>query len=162
MIRQWVLSVPKLLQVSIRGSGRLHSSTALARCSIGMNTSTASSSSGAFVASASGARTFHESRAFNQKLLDEVQTTVRRRFLRALTSRDVLEKDDAEAMANSDHGGDFSLDASVRIQTADRQGLERLLRYCDRPASALERSRAIDAEHLVYESVKPVPVAVSA
>ena len=33
--------------------------------------------------------------------------------------------------------------------------LERLLRYCARPAFALVRLREIDAEHLVYEGVKP-------
>jgi len=51
----------------------------------------------------------------------------------------------------------FSLDAGVRIEGNDRQGLERLLRYCARPAFALERLRQIDAEHLVYESTKPGP-----
>jgi hypothetical protein len=35
--------------------------------------------------------------------------------------------------------------------------MERLLRYCARPAFALERLREIDAGHLVYESVKPGP-----
>ena len=60
-------------------------------------------------------------------------------------------------MANWEHGGGLSLDASVRIEGADRPGLERLLRYCARPAFALERLREIDAEHLVYESVKPGP-----
>lgn len=54
-----------------------------------------------------------------------------------------------------DHGGGFSLDASVRIEAHDRPGLERLLRYCARPAFALERLREIDPEHLVYESAKP-------
>ena len=43
----------------------------------------------------------------------------------------------------------------MRVEASDRQGLERLLRYCARPAFALERLREIDAEHLVYESVKP-------
>jgi hypothetical protein len=38
-----------------------------------------------------------------------------------------------------------------------RAGLERLLRYCARPAFALERLREIDPEHLVYESTKPGP-----
>jgi hypothetical protein len=38
-----------------------------------------------------------------------------------------------------DHGGGFSLDASVRIETTDRAGLERLIRYCARPPFALER-----------------------
>ncbi len=56
-----------------------------------------------------------------------------------------------------DHAGGFSLDASVRVEAQDREGLERLLRYCARPAFALERLREIDSEHLVYESVKPGP-----
>ncbi len=86
-----------------------------------------------------------------------MQAKVRRRLLRALTRRGVLEPEDAETMANWEHGGGFSLDASVRIEGADRPGLERLLRYCARPAFALERWREIDAEHLVYESVKPGP-----
>ena len=41
-----------------------------------------------------------------------------------------------------------------RIEANDRSGLERLLRYCARPVFALERLRQIDAEHLVYESIK--------
>ncbi|SBT05888.1 hypothetical protein ACCAA_270120 [Candidatus Accumulibacter aalborgensis] len=73
------------------------------------------------------------------KLLDEVQAKVRRRLLRALTRRGVLEPEDAETMASWEHGGGFSLDASVRVEGADRQGLERLLRTCARPAFALER-----------------------
>ncbi len=36
------------------------------------------------------------------------------------------------------HGG-FSLDASARVETWDRDGLERLLRYCGRPPLAAER-----------------------
>jgi hypothetical protein len=45
----------------------------------------------------------------------------------------------------------------VRVEANDRQALERLLRYCARPAFALERLREVDAQHLVYESVKPGP-----
>jgi hypothetical protein len=67
----------------------------------------------------------------------------------------------------------FSVDAEVRIEAHEREGLERLLRYCApkvlrscaeevllgcaRPAFALERLREIDPEHLVYESAKPGP-----
>ena len=69
----------------------------------------------------------------------------------------MLEPEDAETMANWAHGGGFSLDASARIEGADRPGLERLLRYCARPAFALESLREIDAEHPVYESIKPSP-----
>ena len=112
---------------------------------------------GVFEADTSGTATFHESRAPDQKLLDEVQAKVRRCLLRALTRRGVLEPEDAEAMANWAHGGGFSLDASVRIEGADRPALERLLRYCARPAFALERLREIDAEHLVYEGIKAGP-----
>jgi hypothetical protein len=112
---------------------------------------------GIFEAHTSATATFHESRAPDQKLLDEVHAKVRRRLLRALTRRGVLEPEDAETMANWTHGGGFSLDASVRIEGADRPGLERLLRYCAHPAFALERLREIDAEHLVYESLKPGP-----
>ena len=86
-----------------------------------------------------------------------MQAKVRRRLLRALTRRGVLEPEDADAMASWEHGGGFSLDVRVRIEGADRQGLARLLRYCARPAFALERLREIDAEHLVYESIKPGP-----
>lgn len=57
----------------------------------------------------------------------------------------------------TNHDSGFSLDASVRIEANDRQGLERLLRYCARPAFAQERLRQLDPEHLVYESKKPGP-----
>ncbi len=40
-----------------------------------------------------------------------------------------------------EHGGGFSVDAEVRIEAHERDGLERLLRYCARPAFALERLR---------------------
>ncbi|AHF00278.1 hypothetical protein THITH_15170 [Thioalkalivibrio paradoxus ARh 1] len=41
-----------------------------------------------------------------------------------------------------EHGGGFSLDASVRIEADDREGLERLLRYCARPSFAADRKNA--------------------
>jgi len=46
---------------------------------------------------------------------------------------------------------------SPAAEAHDRAGLERLLRYCARPAFARVRLREIDAEHLVHESVKPGP-----
>lgn len=86
-----------------------------------------------------------------------VQATVRQRLLQAMIQRGWLMREDAQTMAAWEHGGGFSLDAGVRIEGEDRDGLERLLRYCVRPAFALERRRQIDPEHLVYESVKPEP-----
>ena len=46
------------------------------------------------------------------------------------------------------------MDGSVRIEGADRTGLERLLRYCARPPFALEHLHQGDAEHLVYRNPK--------
>jgi hypothetical protein len=112
---------------------------------------------GVFEADAAGGAQFHEARALGPEALAKIQARVRVRLLRALTRRNLLEREDAQAMGEWDHGGGFSLDASVRIEGEDRPGLERLLRYCARPAFALERLRQIDAEHLVYESVKPGP-----
>ncbi|MEO8755227.1 MAG: transposase, partial [Casimicrobiaceae bacterium] len=86
-----------------------------------------------------------------------VQAAVRRRLLRVMTRRGLLPPEDAQAMAAWDHGGGFSVNAAVRIAAHDRDGLKRLLRYCARPAFALERLREIDPEHLVYASVKPGP-----
>ena len=48
------------------------------------------------------------------------------------------------------------MNGSVRIEGADRTGLERLLRYCARPPFALEHLHQRDAEHLVYRNPKPV------
>lgn len=84
-------------------------------------------------------------------------TAVCRRLLRLLLRRGLLSADDAQVMAEWEHGGGFSVDAQGRIEAHERNGLERLLRDCARPALALERQREIDPEHLVYESVKPGP-----
>jgi hypothetical protein len=60
-------------------------------------------------------------------------------------------------MARWEHGGGFSVDGLVRIETDDRAGRERLLRYCARPPFALERLRELGPERLLYESHKPAP-----
>jgi hypothetical protein len=57
-------------------------------------------------------------------------------------------------MAGWDHGGGFSLDAWVRIEGADRAGLERLLRDCARAPFALERLEQ-RGHQLVYRLPKP-------
>ena len=51
-----------------------------------------------------------------------------------------------------DHGGGFSLDASVRIEATDRAGLERLIRYCARPPFALDRLHLVDdrSDQILY------------
>jgi hypothetical protein len=112
---------------------------------------------GVFEADAAGGARLHEARGVGPETVAEIQAHVRRRLLRAAARRGLLERQHAQAMGAWDHAGGFSLDASVRIEAHDRHGLERLLRYCARPAFALERLREIDPEHPVYESVKPGP-----
>lgn len=56
-----------------------------------------------------------------------VQACVRRQLLRVFVRRGLLPRDDAQAMAQWEHGGGFSVDGSVRIAAADRAGRERLL-----------------------------------
>jgi hypothetical protein len=68
-----------------------------------------------------------------------------------------LEPAVARDMAGWDHGGGFSLDASVRIDGHDRAGRERLLRYCARPPFALERLEQVRHDQLVYHFPKPQP-----
>lgn len=87
----------------------------------------------------------------------QLQVTIRKRIVGLFVRRGLLDKADGEAMCRCGRGGGFSLDAGVRIEAENQQGLERLLRYCARPAFAQERLRQIDAEHLVYESPKPGP-----
>ena len=86
-----------------------------------------------------------------------LQRTIRQRIVRLFVRRGLLDKAEGQAMITCEHDGGFSLDTSVRIEAHDRQGLERLLRYCARPAFAQERLRQLDAEHLVYESKKHGP-----
>jgi len=91
------------------------------------------------------------------EVVQRLQGTIRQRVVGLFIRRGLLDKADGEAMRRCEHGGGFSLDTSVRIEANDRQGLERLLRCCARPAFAQERLRQIDPEHLVYESPKPGP-----
>ena len=80
--------------------------------------------------------------------LARLQSTLRKRIVSLFVRRGLLDQSEGEALRRCAHGGGFSLDAGVRIEGADRQGRERLLRYCARPAFAQERLRQIDAEHL--------------
>ena len=91
-------------------------------------------------------------------MVARVQARVRRRVLAAYCRHGVLSAQDAQDMAAWDHGGGFSVDASVGIAANDRPALERLLRYCARPCWASERlTQADDGERLIYLFDKPRP-----
>jgi len=59
--------------------------------------------------------------------------------LRAAVRHGALTPEVAADLARWNHGGGFSLHAAVHIAAGNRSGLERLLRYCARPAFASER-----------------------
>ncbi|MDP2805079.1 MAG: transposase [Gallionellaceae bacterium] len=80
---------------------------------------------------------------------------MRQRILRTFVRRGLIGKSDRNEMLSWEHGGGFSMDASVCISGTDRAGLERLLRYCARPPFALEHLHTLDAEHLLYHNPKP-------
>jgi len=83
---------------------------------------------------------FHSATGVNSKAVAQVQTTLRRRILRAFVGRGLLECFEAKEMLGIKHSG-FSVDTSVCIAAQDRAGLDRLLRYCARPPFACEQLR---------------------
>jgi Putative transposase len=58
---------------------------------------------------------FCEAKPFSIEQIDYLQQTVRRRLLRAFLGRGYLDKADAKQMLGYEHGGGFSVDASVWI-----------------------------------------------
>jgi len=95
---------------------------------------------------------FHEATGLTHELLEGLQHTVRKRVLRHMARHGLLEPHEAEDMLGWDHGGGFSLDASVRIEATDRAGLERLIRYCARGPLALDRLHLVDgrSDQILY------------
>jgi hypothetical protein len=76
---------------------------------------------------------FHPATDVYAHTVDAAQTSLRKRILRAFVGRGLLEGFEAKEMPAYRHSG-FSVNTSVCIAAHDRAGLERLLRYCARPA----------------------------
>ncbi len=76
--------------------------------------------------------------------LDALTARIRKRLIRWFKRAGLLDAEAAADMLAWEHSG-FSIDASVRISLEDRdmpsytKSLEHLVRYCARPAFALER-----------------------
>jgi hypothetical protein len=102
---------------------------------------------------------FHEATALTHELLESLQHTIRKRVLRHMVRHGLLEPHDAQDMLGWEHGGGFSLDASVRIEATDRDGLERLIRYCARGPFALDRLHLVGgrSDQIRYLLPKPDP-----
>ena len=112
---------------------------------------------GVFACAAAGDVVFHPTTGIDAPAIAAVQAAVREPLLQSFVRRGLLEADAARDMAQWRQGGGFSVHAAVRIEAADRPGLERLLRYCARPPFALERLQQRDAEHLIYAATQPGP-----
>ncbi len=144
------------VQAPRRGSARWPSSTVLVPPSMRTCTFTVSSSTACSTPlPRAGSSSMPRPGSTPTNAITDVQACARRRLLRGFARRGLLSDHDAQAMAQWEHGGGFSVDASVRIAAADRARRERLLRYCARPPFALDRLRERDPEHVLYESTKP-------
>jgi len=105
---------------------------------------------------------FFEAAAMGEALLEDLTEKLRRRILRYMVRRDLIDEQVALDMAGWDHHGGFSLDASVRVDKGDRMALERLARYCARPPFAEGRLSLAEPQTVVYTLTKPDPQGRSA
>ena len=112
-------------------------------------------SDGVFSADRTGGAEFHPAMELEDADFQAVQTKMRRRGLRWLHRHGHLDSAAVHALDAVDHAGGWSVDASVTIAGWDRQGLERLVRYCARPPLSQERLGRLDDERLVYSLRKP-------
>ena len=83
----------------------------------------------------------------------DTQECIRKRVLRYFGKQGWFDKETIEKMLIYENSG-FSLDAKVRIPHWDREGLERLIRYCARPCFASENLRR-NGPWLIYRLPKP-------
>ena len=113
---------------------------------------------GMFNLAADGTLRFHPTADFTETVVSAVQRRIRSRVLRLAVRQGALTLGVAVDLARWGHGGGFSLHAAVRLEAEDRAGLERLLRYCARPAFASERLCWDGSDQPVrYSLPKPLP-----
>ena len=110
---------------------------------------------GVFSDDGQGGARFHGSAGISPEDVATVQRQIRRRGLRWLHRHGHLDDAAVHTLDAADHAGGWSVDASVSIPEWDRQGLERLARYCARPPLSQERLGRLDDDHLVYRLRKP-------
>jgi hypothetical protein len=99
---------------------------------------------------------FHPAVELDEPVVRTVRDQLRRRGLRWLVRHDHLDSAAAAEMRTWQHGGGWSIDASVRVADWDRPALERLVRYCARPPLASGRLGRLGADTLVYRLRRPL------
>ena len=95
---------------------------------------------------------FHEAFLTPDDIVD-TQESIQKRVLKYFQRQGFFDKETVGKMLTYENSG-FSLDANVRIESWDRKGLERLIRYCARPAFASENLRK-NGPWLTYRLPKP-------
>ncbi|MBM4118764.1 hypothetical protein FJ251_13730 [bacterium] len=108
---------------------------------------------GRFAATPVGEAIFYEAGPVD---IGWVQAQVRRRVLAWLVRHDYMKAQAAVGMLAWRHSGGFSVDASVRLAAWNRQGLERLARYCARPSFSSARLDRLSADTVAYRLTKPL------
>ena len=98
-----------------------------------------------------GSLVFFQATKLDDCRFNTLTEVVRRRILRYLVRHDLLDEWDASQMLTWQGHGGFSINGSVACAADDRFGLERLLRYCARPAFASNRLARIGDQQLIYK-----------
>ena len=112
---------------------------------------------GVFSLSESGEAVFFPASELTESVFEQIQDKLRKRILAYFGRHGYLDWDEVEDMQQWGHGGGFSLNGQVKIDEWDRDGQERLLRYCARPAFALDSMARFDEERIVYDFQRPRP-----
>jgi hypothetical protein len=99
---------------------------------------------------------FHLATELDESVIRTVRDQLRCRGLRWLVRHDHLDAAAAAEMRTWQHGGGWSIDASVRVADWDRHALERLVRYCARPPLASGRLGRLNEDTLVYRLRRPL------
>ncbi|HEX9870728.1 MAG TPA: transposase [Candidatus Tectomicrobia bacterium] len=110
---------------------------------------------GVFSTGSDGEAVFHPALDLDASDFIAVQQKMRHRGLRWLHRHGHLDGAAIHTMDTPEHAGGWSVDASIHLPAWDRQGLERLVRYCARPPLSQERLGRLNAESLVYSLRKP-------
>lgn len=87
--------------------------------------------------------------------IQDIEDGIRKRVLKLFGRKGWIDKREAEDMLRWEHSG-FSLNGSVCAEAWDREGLERLLRYCARPPFSSENVKVRKGK-VVYTVMKPTP-----
>jgi hypothetical protein len=91
---------------------------------------------GIFLPDQDGKLTFKSIQNLTESAVSDILSIVRKKTMKLLVKNDYLEQFEADDMLTWKNNGGFSLDAKVKIEANNRQGLVKLLSYCARPPFA--------------------------